>query len=70
MTFYKRLYGAKKLVSILAICLSMIKTSKKDDVALQMVPYVHHPIWFKKKKVQALIDTGSEVNTMTPAYVS
>ena len=37
---------------------------------LQRVPCVHYPIRFKKKEVQALIDSGSEVNAMTPAYAA
>ena len=48
----------------------MTETSKEDDVALQRVPYVHYPIWFKKKEVQVLINSGSEINTMTPTYAS
>ena len=48
----------------------MTETSKKDDVPLQRVPCVHYPIRFKKKEVWALIDSGSEVNVMTTAYVS
>ena len=61
---------AKKLVSVLATFLSVIETNKEDDVALQRVSYVYYPIWFKKKEIQALIDSGSEVNAMTLAYVS
>ena len=41
----------KKLVSVLATSSSMTETSKKDDVALQKVPYVYYLIWFKKKEV-------------------
>ena len=37
---------------------------------LQRVPCVYYLIWFKKNEVQALIDSGSEVNAMTPAYAS
>ena len=48
----------------------MTETRKKDDVALQRVPCVHYLIRFKKKEVQALINSGSEVNAMTPANVS
>ena len=48
----------------------MTETSKKDDVAFQRVPCVHYLIWSKKKEVQALIDSGSKVNAMTPAYSS
>ena len=60
----------KKLVSVLATSSSVTETNKEDDVALQRVLYIHYPIWFKKKEVQALIDSGSEVNAMTPAYAS
>ena len=48
----------------------MTETSKEDDVALQRVPCVYYLIWFKKKEVQTLIDSGSEVNAMTPTYAS
>ena len=48
----------------------MTGTSKKDDVTLQRVPCVYYLIWFKKKEVPALIDSSSEVNTMTSAYAS
>ena len=62
--------GAKKLVSVSATSSSVTETSKEDDVPLQRVPCVHYPIRFKKKEVQALIDSGSEVNAMSPAYAS
>ena len=39
-------------------------------MALQKILCIHYLIRFKKKKVQALIDSGSEVNAMTPAYAS
>ena len=61
---------AKKLVLVLTTFLLVIKTSKEDDLALQRVLYVHYPIWFKKKDVQALINLGSKVNTMTSIYIS
>ena len=47
----------------------MTETSKKDDMALQRVSCIHYLIWFKKKEVQALIDSSSEVNAMILAYV-
>ena len=37
-------------------------------MALQRVLYIYYPIRFKKKEVQALIDSGSKVNAITPAY--
>ena len=38
--------------------------------ALDCVPYIHYSVQFKKDtvKVQALIDSGSEVNAMAPTY--
>ena len=38
--------------------------------ALDYVPCIYYPVQFKKNtvKVQALIDSGSEVNAMAPAY--
>ena len=48
----------------------MTKTRKENDIALQRVPCIHYLIPLKKKEVQALIDSGSEVNVMIPAYTS
>ena len=48
----------------------MTETSKEDEVPLQRVLCVYYPILFKKKEVQALIDSGNEVNAMTSTYVS
>ena len=50
--------------------LLVTETSKEDDAALQRVLCIHYLIRFKKKKIQALIDSGSEVNTLTLAYAS
>ena len=60
----------KKLVLVSATSSSVTENSKENDVALQRVPCIHYPIWFKKKEVQALIDSGSEINAMIPAHVS
>ena len=50
----------------------MTETNKEDEVALEWVPCVYYPLCFRKDTtdVRALIDLGSEVNTITPAYVS
>ena len=48
----------------------MTGTSKEDDVALKQISCNHYSIWFKKNKVQVLIDLGSEINIMTLAYIS
>ncbi len=39
--------------------------------ALQRVPYIRYPVQFQgSHNVKALIDSGSEVNMMTPAYAA
>ena len=39
-------------------------------MALQKIPCVHYVICFKKKEVQALIDSSHEVNAMISGYAS
>ena len=49
----------------------VIGTSKEaPKVILDWVPYIHYPVQFCKDKetIQALINSGSEINAMTPAY--
>ena len=43
---------------------------KDKLLALDWVPCIYYPIQFKKSEiqVQALINSGSEVNAMTPGY--
>ena len=41
--------------------------------ALKRVPYIYYPVQFEgtnETQIQALIDSGSEVNAMTQAYTS
>ena len=59
-------------MSILATSTPVIEASEEEEVALARVPCIHYPLRFQKdtNKVQALIDTGSKVNTMAPAYAS
>ena len=43
------------------------------EEALERVPCIHYSVQFEginKTQVQALIDLGSELNAMTPAYAS
>ena len=63
----------KKLTSALKTSSLMAGASMEDNpLALDWVPCICYPIRFKKSKVQvrALINSGSEVNAMTPKYVS
>ena len=63
---------AKKLVSVLATSASVTGASKETpEMVLNRVPCIYYPLQFRKDKketIQALIDSGSEVNAMTPAY--
>ena len=36
------------------------------------VPYIYYPVWFQEdqEQVKTLLNSGSEVNTMSPAYVN
>lgn len=45
----------------------MTEASKE---VLKKVLYICYLIWFKKNKIQALLDSGSEVNTIIPVFVS
>lgn len=41
-------------------------------VLLKRAPYINYPLCFKKDQIkfQALLDFGSEINTMVPAYAA
>ena len=62
----------KKLVLVLTTSASVTEASKEaQEVILDQVPCIHYPVQFRKDKgatIQALIDLGSKVNAMTPAY--
>ncbi len=38
--------------------------------ALQRVPYIRYPVQFQAQPIEALIDSGIEVNAMTPAFAA
>ena len=63
---------AKKLVSVSATSFSVTEASKEEHVTLERVSCIYYPFRFRKDTadIKALIDSGSEVNTMTPAYAS
>ena len=58
----------KKLVSVSVTPMSM--TGAREE-ALEHVSCIHYPVWFKKDKiqVQALVDSGCEVNAMHSSFV-
>lgn len=51
-----------------------IKARKKPKIALLLkhVPYIYHSLCFKKDwaKIQSLINSDNEINTITLAYVA
>ena len=71
---------AKKLVSVLVTSASVTgagkeaevtqATQEEKEVILDRIPCIYYQVQFRKDKetIRALIDSGSEVNTMTPAY--
>ena len=61
--------AVKKLVSVSATSTS---TTGAREEALERVPCIHYPVQFKdtdKAPVQALIDSGSEINAVHPFFV-
>ena len=61
---------SKKLVLVMATFALVIEASKKNDVIFDWISSIHYQIWFKKNMIQAIIDFGNEINTMTPRYTS
>ena len=63
---------AKKLVSILATSSSVTEASKEKYVSLERMACIHYLLRFWKDTigVKALIDSGNEVNAMTPVYAA
>ena len=45
-------------------------SKENNNLALARVPGIHYPLRFQKdiNKVQALLDLGSEINAIIPAY--
>ena len=62
----------KKLVLVSATSALVTKASKEaQEVILDRVPFIYYPVQFRKDKeatIRTLIDSGSKVNAMTPAY--
>lgn len=42
----------------------------KSTLSLNCISYIHYPLCFKKDQIeiQALIDSGSKINAIIPAY--
>ena len=65
--------GVKKLVTVSATFMPVIIAKEKavgENLGsnLARVPCIRYPINFGKKSVSALLDLGSEVNAVHPAF--
>lgn len=60
----------KKLVLVLVIFVPIIKISKKNNVILNKILYILYPLYFQKEtiEIKVLIDSGTKVIAMIPAY--
>lgn len=69
--FKHLLLSLKKLVTVLAIFISIIEIGKKTDLTppLKRILYIYYPLWFNKNqaKIQALLNSR---NVMTIAYAA
>lgn len=54
------------------IVLIEILTSAVTPLLFKHIPYIYHPVWFKKNQtpVQALLDFDSEINVMISIYAT
>ena len=62
---------ANKLILVLATSALITGTSKEaSKVILDYLPCIQYPVQFRKDKadIWVLINSGREVNAMTPAY--
>ena len=57
---------SKKLALVLATSVPVTEASGKEVVV--RVACIHYPVQFQEEQVKALLDSGSEVNVMSPAY--
>ena len=56
---------------MLVLATSVPVTDGDEEVVLKRVPCIHYPARFQEgqqQQVRALLDSGSEVNAMSPAY--
>ena len=67
-TLLKQVSGAAKKLVLVSATSTSVTGARKE--ALERVSCIHYPVEFKKDKtqVQALVDSGSEVNVMYPSF--
>ena len=54
---------------MLVLAISVPVTNGGEEVVIR-VPYIHYPVQFQEdqERIRALLDSGSEVNAMSPVY--
>ena len=59
---------SKKLASVLATSVPVTDTSGKEVVKM---PCIYYSVWFREnqEQIKALLNSGSKVNAMSPAFV-
>ena len=63
--FFEELPGtSKKLVSVSTTSVSVTDGSKE----VIRVPCINYPVQFQEEQVRALLNSGSEINAINPAY--
>ena len=65
---------SRKLVSVSATSVR-VTDNRGEKVVLKKIPYIHYPVQFEEdqgqegqKLVRVLLDSGSKINAMSPAY--
>lgn len=48
--------------------MSLLVTTAQIEI-LQFIPCIYYPVLFRQKLVQVLINSGSEINVMSPVYI-
>ena len=48
----------------------MSKSVTASPEALQRMPCIRYPVQFQAQQIEALINSGSEINTMTPEFAA
>lgn len=63
---------SKKLILVLATFTLVVEISKKDNVILEKVLYIHYLLSFQKDNLEAkaLMSSGSEINAIILVYRS
>lgn len=71
VALYEQLLKTFKKLALVFVTSAPITDISKEEVVLARVPYIYYPLYFKKNnqnKVEALINSNNEINTITLPY--